>query len=238
MGIVNHCRFHATFNGIPETIDSAVYPGWAVSSRGHRPMRRISTAGVKASEALASKLPGDVKGLPDVITYSLKVVFCGINPGMRSAAAGLHFANRSNRFWRVLHLAGFTARQLEPEEARLLLDYGCGITSAVTRPTVSASDLRRADYEAARPFFERKIAMYSPKYLAFLGKPASSVFLHQRSLSWGSQPTTFAGSAVWVLPNPSGLNRAFTTDMLTVAYRELFEAAAFVSSPPAVPFSA
>ena len=101
-------------------------------------------------------------GLPDVISTCLNVVFCGINPGMRSAAVGLNFANRSNRFWRVLHLAGFTARQLEPEEARLLLDYGCGITSAVARPTVSATDLTQADYIAARPVFERKIAKYRP----------------------------------------------------------------------------
>jgi double-stranded uracil-DNA glycosylase len=162
-------------------------------------------------------------GLPDVISTSLDVVFCGINPGMRSAAAGLHFANRSNRFWRVLHLAGFTARQLEPEEAHLLLDYGYGITSAVARPTVSATDLRRADFVAARPAFGRKIAKYRPRYLAFLGKAACSEFLGQRNLSWGLQPTTFGGSAVWVLPNPSGLNCAFTIGMLTDAYRELFE---------------
>ncbi|MBT9330636.1 G/U mismatch-specific DNA glycosylase [Paracidobacterium acidisoli] len=164
-------------------------------------------------------------GLPDVISTSLNVVFCGINPGMRSAAVGLHFANRSNRFWRVLHLAGFTARQLEPEEAPLLLDYGCGITSAVDRPTVSATDLCRADYIAARPFFERKIAKYRPRYLAFLGKPACSVFLNQRDLSWGLQRAALGGSVAWVLPNPSGLNRAFTIGMLTNAYRELFEAA-------------
>ena len=163
-------------------------------------------------------------GLQDVISTCLNVVFCGINPGMRSAAVGLNFANRSNRFWRVLHLAGFTARQLEPEEARLLLDYGCGITSAVARPTVSATDLTQADYIAARPVFGRKIARYRPRYIAFLGKPACSVFLNQRDLSWGLQPTTFGGSAVWVLPNPSGLNCAFTIGMLTDAYRELFEA--------------
>jgi TDG/mug DNA glycosylase family protein len=165
-------------------------------------------------------------GLPDIISTSLNVVFCGINPGMRSAAVGLHFANRSNRFWRVLHLAGFTARQLEPEEALLLLDDGCGITSAVARPTVSATDLSRADYIAARPVFGRKIAMYRHRYLAFLGKPAPTVFLNQRDISWGFQPTTLGESAIWVLPNPSGLNRTFTIGMLTDAYRELFEAVA------------
>jgi double-stranded uracil-DNA glycosylase len=165
-------------------------------------------------------------GLPDIISPSLQVVFCGINPGMRSATVGLHFANRSNRFWRVLHLAGFTSRQLEPEEARLLLDYGCGITSAVDRPTVSAADLSRADFISARPAFERKIAKYKPRYLAFLGKPALSAFLNRRDLSWGLQPDQLSGSSVWLLPNPSGLNCAFTLRMLIAAYRELFEAVA------------
>jgi|SRR5438309_1747388 len=163
-------------------------------------------------------------GLADIISNSLNVVFCGINPGMRSAAVGLPFANRTNRFWRVLHLAGFTARQLEPEEAHLLLHYGCGLISAVARPTISATHLRRADYTAARPIFECKIAKYGPRYLAFLGKPAVSVFLNQRDIAWGLQPKTLSRSSVWVLPNPSGLNCAFTIGMLTHAYRKLFEA--------------
>jgi len=175
---------------------------------------------------ISSSLRAHSTGLPDVISSSLEVVFCGINPGMKSATVGLHFANRSNRFWRVLYLAGFTARQLEPEEAHLLLDYGCGITSAVARPTVSATDLRRADFIAARPVFKRKIEKYRPRYLAFLGKSAYSAFLNQRDLSWGLQPTTFGGSAVWLLPNPSGLNLAFTIGMLTDSYRELFQAVA------------
>lgn len=176
---------------------------------------------------MSSNLQARSTGLPDIISGSLNVVFCGINPGIQSAAVGLHFANRSNRFWRVLYLAGFTARQLEPEEAHLLLDYGCGITSAVARPTVSATELSRADYVAARPVFERKIAKYKPRYLAFLGKAACLVFLNQRDLTWGLQPVSFGGSAVWVLPNPSGLNCAFTIGMLTDSYSRLFEAVAF-----------
>ena len=175
-------------------------------------------------------MPSDKKahliGPPDIISTSLDVVFCGINPGMRSAAVGLHFANRTNRFWRVLHFAGFTSRQLEPEEAHLLLDHGYGITSAVARPTVSASALGRADYVAAYPAFERKIVKYRPRYLAFLGKPAYSVFLNQRAPSWGLQRTILGTSAVWVLPNPSGLNCAFTISMLTNAYGELYDAMA------------
>jgi len=175
---------------------------------------------------MSSSLQKSPIGLTDVISTSLDIVFCGINPGMRSASVGLHFANRTNRFWRVLHLAGFTDRQLEPDEARLLLDYGYGITSAVARPTVSATDLTRADYIAAQPAFERKVAKYRPRYLAFLGKPACSVFLNQRDLSWGLQPTALRRSTVWVLPSPSGLNRAFTIGKLTDTYRELFEAVA------------
>ena len=175
---------------------------------------------------MSSSLQTSPIGLTDVISTSLSVVFCGINPGMRSAAVGRHFANRTNRFWQVLHLAGFTDRQLEPEEAPLLLHYDCGLISAVARPTVSATHLRRADYTAARPIFECKIAKYRPRYLAFLGKPAVSVFLNQRDIAWGLQPKTLGRSAVWVLPNPSGLNCAFTIGMLTHAYRELLEALA------------
>jgi double-stranded uracil-DNA glycosylase len=166
-------------------------------------------------------MPPATTGLPDVIAPSLNVLFCGINPGMLSASLGLHFATRSNRFWRVLHLAGFTPEQLRPEEARRLLDYGCGLTSAVARPTVSAAHLSRADFVAARPAFERKIVRYKPRFLAFLGKAACAVFLNQRQISWGLQPCSFGGSMVWVLPNPSGLNCAFTIGMLTGAYGEL-----------------
>jgi double-stranded uracil-DNA glycosylase len=173
---------------------------------------------------MSSKVRAHSKGLPDIVSTALHVIFCGINPGMRSAILGLHFANRSNRFWRVLHLAGFAPRQLEPREACLLLGYGYGITSAVERPTVSATELSRVDYAAARPGFERKIARYRPRFVAFLGKAACSVFLNQRGLSWGLQQTRIEGARVWVLPNPSGLNCAFTIGMLIDAYRELFEA--------------
>lgn len=187
-------------------------------------MRRYQMQKFRCSEGMSPGLQTNSIGLPDVIAKSLDVVFVGINPGMKSAAVGQHFANRTNRFWRVLHLAGFTDRQLEPEEARLLLDFGYGITSAVARPTVSATELTRADYIAALPFFQRKIAKHRPGYLAFLGKPACSVFLNQRDISWGLQPAKLAGSSVWVLPSPSGLNRAFPIGRLRDAYRELFDA--------------
>src|SRR6185437_2234914 len=93
----------------------------------------------------ASSLLSDqaIQGLPDVLAKDLSVVFCGINPGMGSAAVGYHFANRSNRFWRTLHRSGFTPEELLPQNAHSLLDYGLGLTSAVDRPTVGVNDLKR-----------------------------------------------------------------------------------------------
>src|ERR1700761_4175232 len=126
-----------------------------------------------------------IPGLPDVLATGLNVVFCGINPGMRSARLGQHFAGRGNRFWPVLHRSGFTPRQIQPEDARALLSYGCGLTSAVQRPTVSASELRRSDFVLARPEVERKIRRYSPRNIAFLGKAACSALFNLRELSWG-----------------------------------------------------
>lgn len=162
-----------------------------------------------------------VQGLADILAKDLSVVFCGINPGMSSAVVGYHFASRSNRFWRALHLSGFTTEQLIPQNAASLLDYRCGLTSAVDRPTIGASDLRRDDFINARPGLEQKIRRYSPRYIAFLGKPACAAIFDQREVRWGRQSMRFGGAQVWVLPNPSGLNRAFTLEGLITAYREL-----------------
>src|ERR1700722_7219232 len=161
-----------------------------------------------------------VQGLPDILDSGLRVVFCGINPGMRSAELGNHFATRSNRFWPVLHLSGFTPELVLPDNARSLLSYGCGLTSAVERPTVSANHLKRRDFIDAHPELERKIRQFAPAYIAFLGKTACSVIFNDPKIGWGRQDVRFGGAAVWVLPNPSGLNRAFTLEKLIVAYRE------------------
>ena len=177
-------------------------------------------------EISVPKMPKEsrIRGLPDVLAKGLDVVFCGINPGMRSARLGYHFANPNNRFWRVVCLSGFTPEQISPQDARSMLNHRCGLTSAVEKPTVGARDLTRSDFIAARPELERKIARYAPRYLAFLGKPACAAILNRRDLAWGLQEMQFGGADVWVLPNPSGLNCAFTLTMLVSAYGELFEA--------------
>jgi len=179
---------------------------------------------MKAKRMPGSDVENEVGGLPDILKPRLRVVFCGINPGMRSAMVGMHFANRSNRFWRVLHQSGFTPEEILPQDSVSLLKYGYGLTSAVERPTVSAGDLRRGDFLDARASLERKIRKHRPRHLAFLGKPAYSAMFNLRQVPWGKQPMQIGATTVWVLPNPSGLNRAFTLQALVREYKKLVDA--------------
>lgn len=160
-------------------------------------------------------------GLPDIIAGHLSVLFCGLNPGLAAAATGHHFEGRSNRFWRVIHLAGFTSEELTPKEDRRILDYRCGLTTVVSRPTAAADELSKRDFIDAATGFEEKVATYAPRFVAFLGKAGYAALTGERDIPWGVQPTALRGSTVWVLPNPSGRNRAFTLEQLVDAYRKL-----------------
>lgn len=152
-------------------------------------------------------------------------MFCGINPASTAAADGHNFSSPSNRFWAVLHQAGFTDVRLRPDEERRLLTYGCGITAVVTRPTPRASDVTADEFRRAAPAFEAKIQRYAPRVVAFLGKRALAAMASRPDLDWGRQPdaaaAAVAGAQAWVLPNPSGLNRNFTLDGLVESYGEL-----------------
>ena len=159
--------------------------------------------------------------LADLLEPGLALVFCGINPGMRAASTGHHFEGRGNRFWRVMHLAGFTPEQIRPEDDRTVLQYGCGLTTVVPRPTAQAAELSRSEIELAGDDFRRKIEHYSPRNIAFLGKMALSAISGTRNINWGLQTEPFGGARAWVLPNPSGLNRAFDLASLVAAYREV-----------------
>lgn len=161
-------------------------------------------------------------GLPDIIAKHLDVLFCGINPGMEAAATGHHFVGRSNRFWRVIHRAGFTPEEISAQEDRTILQYGCGITSVVQRPTAGADELSPVEFAAAAAGFRQKIARYTPRFVAFLGKVAYCGLTAQRDVAWGLQPARMEGAIIWVLPNPSGRNRAFSLDGLVDAYRQLY----------------
>lgn len=164
-----------------------------------------------------------VKGLEDILAERLSVVFCGINPGLLASATGHHFAGRGNRFWRTLHLAGFTPVEVQPHNDRSILQYHCGLTAVVERPTARADELSADEFSRAAIGFEQKIARFAPTCVAFLGKAAYAGLSGQKVVHWGLQGSTFGGAAVWVLPNPSGRNRSFSLEQLVAAYRNLFE---------------
>ncbi|GLE51812.1 G/U mismatch-specific DNA glycosylase [Mycobacterium montefiorense] len=158
---------------------------------------------------------------PDILAPALDIVFCGMNPATTAAVDGHNFSNRSNRFWSVLHLAGFTDTRLRPEDERRLLDYGCGITAVVSRPTRQASDVSTEEFRRARPEFEAKMRRYAPRAIGFLGKRALAAMTGRPKIGWGPYSPGFANTTAWVLPNPSGLNRGFTLNDLVSAYTEL-----------------
>jgi double-stranded uracil-DNA glycosylase len=134
----------------------------------------------------------------------------------------------------VLHLAGFTDVWLQPEDEHRLLEYGCGITTVVGRPTKRADEVLPEEFLKARLRFETKIRLYAPRSIAFLGKRALSVMIGQPDVEWGQHAMGFAGTMAWVLPNPSGLNRSFSLDALVASYSE-FRTALLGSSAERVP---
>lgn len=167
-------------------------------------------------------------GLPDIIVPGLRVLFCGINPGVAAAAGGHHFIGRGNRFWRVLHDAGFTPHRMDPAQDRALPMHGCGLTTAVARPTARADQLSVDEFLEARGHLIGKLEAFHPRYIAFLGKGAFGAMTRQSHIDWGPQPDRLGGARVWVLPNPSGLNRSFSLEDLVAHYGAL-RAAAFPS---------
>ena len=171
--------------------------------------------------------------LSDFLAKGLDVLFCGINPALTAAQSGHHFSNRNNRFWRVLHLAGFTPHLIAPEDDRTILQYRLGLTAAVRRPTSRADQLGSREFLQDAAVLRRKVLRYKPRALAFLGKPAFAAIFRQREVPWGKQLVTLGSSQVWVLPNPSGLNRSFRLEGLVPHYRELYDATAGQDLPKA-----
>jgi TDG/mug DNA glycosylase family protein len=161
------------------------------------------------------------KTIPDVIAAGLKVLFCGNNPGLYSGATGHHFARPGNRFWPVLYRAGFTPRLLDPSEKRELLKSGYGITNLVARTTAAADELMPEELLAGRKRLEGRVRRYSPRVVAVLGIGAyRTAFALPRAIL-GLQPERLAGAALWVLPNPSGLNANHQLPDLVRLFREL-----------------
>jgi double-stranded uracil-DNA glycosylase len=141
-----------------------------------------------------------------VIAPGLKVLFCGINPGLYSAATGFHFARPGNRFWPALHASGFSRRLLAPWEESELLGEGCGITNLVARATAGADELTREELMAGRRRLERLVRRHAPRWVAVLGLGAYRAAFGRPLARVGRQAEALAGAGLWVLPNPSGLN--------------------------------
>ena len=159
--------------------------------------------------------------LPDIIAPGLKVLFCGINPSLYSAAVGHHFARPGNRFWPVLYKADFTNRQIAPFEGKELLKSGYGMTNIVSRATARADELSKAELIAAVASLEKKVSCYRPQALAVLGIGAYRSAFKQRSAVIGLQQERMGACRLWVLPNPSGLNAGYQLEDLTRLYRAL-----------------
>lgn len=165
------------------------------------------------------------KTVPDVIGNGLKVLFCGINPGLYTAAIGHHFGRPGNRFWPTLHLAGFTPRLFDPSEELELLPLGYGITNVVARATVGADELKSDEYVAGGETLRTKVLDRAPKYLAILGIGAYRVAFARPKAVVGLQPEPIGETRVWVLPNPSGLNAHYQGADLVKVFRQLRDAA-------------
>ncbi|MCM3297681.1 G/U mismatch-specific DNA glycosylase [Streptomyces pseudogriseolus] len=163
--------------------------------------------------------------MPDVVADGLRVLFCGINPGLMTAATGHHFARPGNRFWPALHRSGFTARLLPPSEQHELLSYGLGITNVVARATARADELTAEEYRQGGRELAVKVARLRPRRLAVLGVTAYRAAFDDRKAAVGPQVRTIGESRVWVLPNPSGLNAHWTPTTLAEEFARLREAA-------------
>jgi TDG/mug DNA glycosylase family protein len=165
------------------------------------------------------------KTVRNVIAPGLKVLFCGINPGLYTAAIGHHFGRPGNRFWPALHAAGFTPRLLSPYEERELLAFGYGITNLVARATATADELTAEELARGGARLRRTVRRYRPRMVAVLGIGAYRMAFGRPKAGLGLQPERLGETRVWVLPNPSGLNANYQLPELGKLFRAAREAA-------------
>jgi TDG/mug DNA glycosylase family protein len=170
--------------------------------------------------------------LRDVIAPGLRVLFCGINPGLYSTAIGHHFGRPGNRFWKALHASGFTPHLYSPEEDSTLLALGIGITNLCPRTTASADELTAEELAGGARALVAKALRYRPRTVAILGVGAYRRGFDQADAAIGRQDPLTAGALTWVLPNPSGLNAHYGLEDLTWQFRRLRAALDATSNAP------
>lgn len=161
------------------------------------------------------------RAIPDVIAPDLRLLFCGINPGLWSGAVGAHFARPGNRFWKVLHAAGLTDRLLLPSEQGQLLAVGIGITNLVARATARADEISTYELRDGAVRLEQRVATLQPGMVAFLGMQAYRTAFRRPQATVGSQQEHLGSSAIWLLPNPSGLQARYQLPELVALFSEL-----------------
>jgi double-stranded uracil-DNA glycosylase len=151
------------------------------------------------------------------------VLFVGINPGVRSALTGHHFAGYSNRFWKLLHQSGLVPEPVTYLDDDRLPGWGYGITNVVARPTPGIDELRPEEYAAGRLRLRAKVRRYHPDIVAFVGITVyRAVFPeHRGAVGIGLQEERLGEAVVFVLPNPSGRNANYSYDEMLRAYRTL-----------------
>jgi TDG/mug DNA glycosylase family protein len=159
--------------------------------------------------------------ITDILAPGLRVLFTGINPSLYSGAVGHHFAGPGNRFWKALHLSGFTDRLLSSFDESELLASGLGLTNLVARATGSAEELTAEELRGGTAILERKVSEFRPDVVAVLGIGAYRSGFQRRSAALGRQEEDLAGSVLWLLPNPSGLNGSYPLSDLVGRFSEL-----------------
>ena len=160
--------------------------------------------------------------LPDIVRPPVRVLFVGINPGIRSAAIGHHFAGYSNRFWKLLHDAELVPELLRAEDDHRLPEWGFGITNLIARPTPGIDALTPPEYVAGERVLRRKVRRWKPGIVAFVGVTLyRAVFGTRAAVGCGFQAERFEGARVVVLPNPSGRNANFSYAEMVDAFRSV-----------------
>lgn len=159
--------------------------------------------------------------IPDVIADGLRVLFCGINPGLYSAATGHHFARPGNRFWPALHQGGFTSRLLRPDQQDQLLALQLGITNVAARATARADELDADELREGGRILAAKVARLRPRWLAIAGVTAYRTAFGRAGAVVGPQQDMLEGARLWVLPNPSGLNAHWRPAALAAEFERL-----------------
>jgi TDG/mug DNA glycosylase family protein len=169
-------------------------------------------------------MPAILPPLKDCIRPPVRVLFVGINPGIRSSLTGHHFAGYSNRFWKLLYDAGLIDEPITYADDRRLPEWGFGITNLVARPTPGIDTLRRDEYVAGVRALRRKVRRVKPTIVAFVGVTLFRAVFERRPaerVALGLQAERFEGARVFVLPNPSGRNANFSYAEMLAAYRAL-----------------